>query len=71
MSRWSRRATLAVVRKEVIRVPTEMLFGQGFNDLFVVRVAGNVLGEPGHEEVRLAAGSRVVGATRSGTKIRR
>lgn len=25
------------------RVPTEMLFGQGFNDLFVVRVAGNVL----------------------------
>jgi carbonic anhydrase len=28
------------------RVPTEMLFGQGFNDLFVVRVAGNVLGDP-------------------------
>jgi carbonic anhydrase len=27
------------------RVPTEMLFGQGFNDLFVVRNAGNVLGE--------------------------
>jgi carbonic anhydrase len=27
------------------RVPTEMLFGQGFNDLFVIRVAGNVLGE--------------------------
>jgi carbonic anhydrase len=26
------------------RVPTEMLFGQGFNDIFVVRVAGNVLG---------------------------
>jgi len=26
------------------RVPTEMLFGQGFNDLFVIRVAGNVLG---------------------------
>jgi carbonic anhydrase len=25
------------------RVPTEMLFGQGFNDLFVVRVAGHVL----------------------------
>lgn len=25
------------------RVPTEMLFGLGFNDLFVVRVAGNVL----------------------------
>ncbi len=27
------------------RVPIEMLFGQGFNDLFVVRVAGNVLGD--------------------------
>ena len=27
------------------RVPTEMIFGQGFNDLFVVRVAGNVLGD--------------------------
>jgi len=27
------------------RVPTELLFGQGFNDLFVVRVAGNVLGD--------------------------
>src|SRR5437763_12392549 len=27
------------------RVPTEMLFGQGFNDLFVVRVAGNVIGD--------------------------
>lgn len=27
------------------RVPTEMLFGQGFNNLFVVRVAGNVLGD--------------------------
>jgi carbonic anhydrase len=26
------------------RVPTEMLFGQGFNDLFVIRVAGNVMG---------------------------
>lgn len=27
------------------RVPTEMIFQQGCNDLFVVRVAGNVLGE--------------------------
>ena len=27
------------------RVPTELLFGQGFNDLFVIRVAGNVLGD--------------------------
>lgn len=25
------------------RVPTEMIFGQGLNDLFVIRVAGNVL----------------------------
>jgi len=27
------------------RVPTEMIFGQGFNDLFVIRVAGNVLAD--------------------------
>jgi carbonic anhydrase len=27
------------------RVPIEMLFGQGFNDIFVIRVAGNVLGD--------------------------
>ncbi len=27
------------------RVPTEMIFGQGFNELFVIRVAGNVLGD--------------------------
>jgi len=27
------------------RVPTEMVFGQGCNELFVVRVAGNVLGQ--------------------------
>lgn len=27
------------------RVPPEMLFGQGFNDLFVIRVAGNVLAD--------------------------
>ncbi|KAL8930898.1 MAG: hypothetical protein Q9211_007192, partial [Gyalolechia sp. 1 TL-2023] len=27
------------------RVPSEMLFGQGFNDLFGVRVAGNVLSD--------------------------
>lgn len=27
------------------QVPTEIIFGQGFNDLFVIRVAGNVLGE--------------------------
>ena len=27
------------------RVPLELIFGQGFNELFVVRVAGNVLGD--------------------------
>jgi carbonic anhydrase len=27
------------------RVPTELLFGQGFNDMFIIRVAGNVLGD--------------------------
>jgi carbonic anhydrase len=27
------------------RVPTEMIFGQGFNDLFDIRVAGNVLAD--------------------------
>jgi carbonic anhydrase len=27
------------------RVPTEMVFGKGCNELFVVRVAGNVLGQ--------------------------
>jgi carbonic anhydrase len=26
-------------------VPLELIFGQGFNDLFVIRVAGNVLGD--------------------------
>ena len=27
------------------RVPTELVFGKGYNELFVVRVAGNVLGQ--------------------------
>ena len=27
------------------RVPKEMIFGQGFNDVLVIRVAGNVLGD--------------------------
>jgi len=27
------------------RVPSELLFDQGFGDLFIVRVAGNILGE--------------------------
>jgi carbonic anhydrase len=34
----------AVLACSDARVPTEMIFQQGFNDLFVVRVAGNVLG---------------------------
>src|SRR5262245_58924897 len=34
----------AVLACSDARVPTEIVFGQGFNDLFVVRVAGNVLG---------------------------
>ena len=34
----------AVLSCSDARVPTEMIFQQGFNDLFVVRVAGNVLG---------------------------
>ena len=34
----------AVLACSDARVPTEMVFEQGFNDLFVVRVAGNVLG---------------------------
>jgi carbonic anhydrase len=36
------------------RVPTEMAFGQGFNALFVVRVAGNVLGDVGAGSVDYA-----------------
>jgi carbonic anhydrase len=35
----------AVVGCSDARVPTELLFGQGFNELFIVRVAGNVLGD--------------------------
>src|SRR3982750_3679884 len=34
----------AVLSCSDARVPTEMVFQAGFNDLFVVRVAGNVLG---------------------------
>ncbi len=36
------------------RVPTEIAFGQGFNDLFVVRVAGNVLDPVGAGSVDFA-----------------
>jgi carbonic anhydrase len=35
----------AVIGCSDARVPTEMIFGQGFNDLFVIRVIGNVLGD--------------------------
>jgi carbonic anhydrase len=38
------------------RVPTEMVLQQGFNDLFVVRVAGNVLGNECLGSLRYAAG---------------
>jgi carbonic anhydrase len=38
------------------RVPTEMVLEQGFNDLFVVRVAGNVLGNECLGSLRYAAG---------------
>ena len=37
------------------RVPTEVVFGQGCNDLFVVRVAGNVLGTECLGSLRYAA----------------
>jgi carbonic anhydrase len=37
------------------RVPTELIFGEGPNDLFVVRVAGNVLGEEVLGSLRYAA----------------
>ena len=39
------------------RVPTEMLFGQGFNDLFVIRVAGNVLGDECQGSIDFALGA--------------
>ena len=39
------RPFVAVLGCSDARVPTEMLFGEGPNDMFVVRVAGNVLGQ--------------------------
>ena len=39
------RPFAAVLGCSDARVPLEIVFGQGFNDLFVVRVAGNVLGD--------------------------
>jgi len=37
------------------RVPTEMVFSKGCNELFVVRVAGNVLGQECPGSLRYAA----------------
>jgi carbonic anhydrase len=37
------------------RVPAELLFGQGFNDLFVIRVVGNALGQESLGSVDYAA----------------
>jgi carbonic anhydrase len=39
------RPFVAVLGCSDARVPTELLFGEGPNDMFVVRVAGNVLGQ--------------------------
>ncbi len=39
------------------RVPTEMLFGQGFNDVFVIRVAGNVMGNECQGSIDFALGA--------------
>src|SRR5206468_5309236 len=39
------------------RVPIEMLFGQGFNDLFVIRVAGNVMGDECQGSIDFALGA--------------
>ncbi|HEX5640685.1 MAG TPA: carbonic anhydrase [Burkholderiaceae bacterium] len=36
------------------RVPVELIFGEGPNDLFVVRVAGNTLGDDVHGSLRYA-----------------
>ncbi|HJZ53705.1 MAG TPA: carbonic anhydrase [Gemmataceae bacterium] len=41
----TQRPFAAVLGCADARVPTEMVFGQNTNDLFVVRVAGNVLGD--------------------------
>ena len=45
----------AVLACSDARVPTEVVFGQGCNDLFVVRVAGNVLGTECLGSLRYAA----------------
>ena len=39
------------------RVPTEMMFGKGCDELFVVRVAGNVLGSECLGSLRYAVGT--------------
>ncbi|HVO34733.1 MAG TPA: carbonic anhydrase [Gemmatimonadales bacterium] len=44
------------------RVPTELVFGQGFGDLFVIRVAGNIVAPT-------QVGSVEFAATRFGTRL--
>jgi carbonic anhydrase len=39
------------------RVPIEMLFGQGFNDLFMIRVPGNVMGNECQGSIDFALGA--------------
>ena len=48
------------------RVPTELLFGQEFNDIFNIRVAGNVLAEEGIGSLLYALRNVVDPRTRSG-----
>src|SRR5512142_1162093 len=54
------------------RVPAEIVFGQGFGDLFVIRVAGNIVAPSQVGSVELAAGKLgvrlavVLGHTRCG-----
>src|SRR2546430_146610 len=46
------------------RVPAELIFGQGFGDLFVIRVAGNIVAPSQGGSVEFAAarfGTRLVG----------
>jgi carbonic anhydrase len=51
----SQRPFAAILGCSDARVPTELLFGEGPNDLFVVRVAGNVLGHDVLGSLRYAA----------------
>ena len=51
----AQRAYAAVLGCSDARVPCEMLFDEGPNDLFVIRVAGNVLGDEVVGSLRYAA----------------